>query len=125
MRLRGNNLNKLYSTICSVYEDHVRRFDFKSGEKGRVKQIFTKFSEEMGIRDEDRFDEVLDLFEDYVVAQTKNWLSWNKRSRSNYLGFLDQSDEMAVFIAGQKEQESKGNDASEVVGQQHPDEWEF
>jgi hypothetical protein len=103
-------------------------FKFKRGEKGRVKNMFTYTSEAMGIRDASRFDEVLDMMMKYVTEKTKEWLKWDSKRRSNYLGFLEKQDEIEIFVRG--EQITEGADTSaadglEIAGRSDEASWDF
>lgn len=123
MRLKGSNLKSVYSVISKTYEDKVGTpLKFKSGEKGRAKNIFTYVSEAMGIRDDERFEEVLDMFIKYVEAKTKEWLGWRARSRRNWFGFLENSEEIEVFVAGKLSTPSQPD--KNIAGTGGAEEWD-
>ena len=126
MLVRGNNLKGLYTTLSDAYYAQtgiVWKWD--SGEKGRVKRIFTHVAEAMSLRDEEDFQAALKVFEKYVSQQTKDWLAWNKRSRSNYLGFLDKAQEIALFVKSLEESTKSQATKLKIAGTDKEDAWEF
>ena len=123
MRIKGKRLKKLYGTLSNMYEYYVgSKFQYKSGEKGRVKNIFTYVCESMGARDEKEFEEALRMFAKYISTKTEEWLRWDKRSRKNYLGFLEKPDEIEVYVSGELKVSEQNLD---IAGTQEEDEWDF
>lgn len=126
--LRGKNLQKLYKKFTETYHSVVGgKFEFKRGEKGRVKNLFTYTAESMGIRDEARFDEVLDMLAKYVEQKTKEWLKWRHRSRKNYLGFMEKKDEIEIFVRGEQIGDEANENAAEnlqIAGRDSGEQWE-
>lgn len=123
MRLKGKKRQLVYKWFKFIFEKEVgKEFKFQTGEKKRVRQIFTHVAEQMGIRDENKFDEVLDYFQDYVFDKTEDWLKWDKASRNNYVGFMDKPDEIAIYVKGkQKQQQAE----TKIAGTESEEEWDF
>lgn len=120
MRLKGKNRKSVYHLFSELYKRKVSdNFSFKSGEKKRLRQVFTKIAEQMGIRDEERFKEVAEMYTNYVRTQMKKWLKWEKRSRSNLIGFLDRSEDIEVFVAGVQDVDTN------IAGRKNEKQWDF
>lgn len=127
--LRGKRLKKMYKTFRQTYYEHVgATFKFKSGEKGRLKRTFIMVAEAMGIRDKERFEEVLDMFKKYVVKKINQWLKWKHRSRGNLMGFLEKSDEIEIFVRGEQvttlEQDNQA-EGLDIAGTEDDSSWDF
>lgn len=125
MKLQGKNLKKVYGTFKDAYSDVTEMsFTWKKGEKGRVKRIFNRIAEEKKVRDPDKIDKVVPIFEKYIKEKTMDWLGWRKRCRQNYLGFLDNKENVKLFVKALDFTNSKnGND--EVVKTQTNDQWDW
>lgn len=121
MKIVGNNRKRLYAWVKMIYEEMVgSQFKFKKGEKGKIKEIFTHFSEALDVRDEEKFDYVLEYFTSYMWEKTSEWLNWDKRSRNNYIGFMLQPENIEVYVAGKKQKNE-----SEIAGTQTEEDWDF
>lgn len=123
MRLKGKKRQLVYKWFKFLFESEVgTEFKFETGEKKRVRQIFTHVAEQMGIRDEERFDEVLDCFQEYVSGKRDEWLKWDKATRNNYIGFMDKPEEIAIFVSGR---EKKKQQETSIAGTESEDDWDF
>lgn len=120
--LYGENLKKVYGTIKAVYRDKVgTSFSFQSGEKGRVKDIFSHVKEALKDElEEVTFEQVLYFYIDYVKHETEQWLKWDKSRRENYIGFLCRRDDIYTFVKG----EIVSEDNNEIAGTQSKEQWE-
>lgn len=124
--LQGKNLKKVYAAIKKQYRSQVgRSFRFKKGEKKRVKDIFTHVREALGNKKEQEFSEVFKCFYLYVKKQTQRWISWDKASRLNYIGFLDRPDDVYTFVAAFKKKFRSSSEEKEIAGTKKQDAWEF
>jgi hypothetical protein len=123
MKLVGDNRKLVYAWFSHIYEQAVgSSFDFQSGEKERVRKIFTYISEAMGIRDTERFDEVKECYKEYLEQKTDEWLEWDKCSRNNYIGFLLKPEEISIFVTSyQKKDENQVG----IAGTESQDEWGY
>ena len=99
MILQGKSLQKVYTTLQGAFSDATSlEIKFKKGEKAKVKRIFTLVAESQGIRDVAQIDTVLDTFHEYVAQKTIEWMLWDKRCRQNYFGFIDNKDNINLFV---------------------------
>lgn len=122
MKLNPTNRTKMYDLFVKVYNAATGgKFAWKQGEKGRVKVLFTLVAEAMSKRDEEEFGSVLKVFGEYLIFQAEKWLSWAKRDRMNYIGFLTNKDNIQIFVKGLNKPNGKLN----IVGTKEKDVWEF
>jgi superfamily II DNA or RNA helicase len=118
--ISGDNLKLIYSSFEHPYKQLVGKWEWKKGYKPRVKQLFVTMTEQMNIRTQDRFDEAIDSFIEYVEQGTKQWLGWDKATPLNYLGFLANKSSVELFAATKV----LGNDL-DIAGTETNDTWEF
>lgn len=126
MRVKGDNLKSLYRTFSDIYRSRVgSSFKWKSGEKGRVKKLFTYCSEAMGLRDEKDFKAALKMLASYLEQKSDEWLQWDHRSRGNYIGFLSKKEEIEVFVSGELSEGPEFSKELQIAGTATDDEWDF
>lgn len=126
MRLETENRKKVYDAFIEVFEAATgTAFKWQKGEKGRVKQIFIRVAESMGVRDEEDFPRVLTVYRKYLIHAAEKWLCWDKRDRNNYVGFLDKKDNIAIFVSGDKAGKKFKGQSNDIAGTKDADEWDF
>lgn len=124
--VRGDNLKALYTTFQDIYFSATRlTWRWESGDKGRVKTMFTFVAEAMGLRNEKDFRAVLKVFTKYVELKTSEWLKWKKKSRSNYLGFMEKRGEIELYVKGLEEGTKSSAEDLNIAGTSGEDAWSF
>jgi hypothetical protein len=121
MNLTPENRKIVYDTFIIVYEAASgSKLKWRQGEKGRVKMMFTLVSEAMGIRDEEKFTKVVKMFANYMISAADKWITWDKRDRGNYIGFLLNKENINIFVKGESKLGGK-----KIVGVKEKNDWEF
>ena len=116
----------IYSAYKEVYFDTVGLdLVWKKGEKKRAFQVFTRISEGLKERDPENFEYVFGVFLEYVFNETKSWIGWDKKDRSNYLGFIDNKDKIAIYTSGIINQNTVSGKNIKIAGVVDDSEWDF
>jgi hypothetical protein len=98
--INPKNRAQIYECFLSVYKKTTgQQFKWKNGEKSRAMAIFIKIKEEFKLRAEEDFDIALDRYNKYLYQSSQKWLRWSEASRSNYLGFLSNKDNISIFTS--------------------------
>lgn len=125
MVLQGDNLKSVYMEFQSSFHRATDlEFKFKKGEKTRVKRIFTLVSESMGVRDPEDIAKVLNTFGRYIEKTSLDWLLWNKSCRQNYFGFVDNKENIKLFVKGLTTTAPKTVN-EEIVKTRTNDQWDW
>lgn len=100
MIVTAENRQDIYLCFAYVYKFRTGlSFKWKRGEKGKVMNIFTRLCESLSMRDNGEFVDALSKFEDYLKRYSLKWLNWKESSRDNYVGFLNNRENIAIFTA--------------------------
>lgn len=127
MRLVGEKRQKVYTTFEDVYFDVTDcSFSWKQGEKSKVIDIFTCVSETLGIRDVEKYEEVKEVFRDYLKDQIQDWFDWDKGSRENLIGFVKKKENIELFVKRQEFEEAQEKaESKDIAGTDTNDEWDW
>lgn len=118
MKVSGNERKVVQKQIENIYKEKTKmRFRWQTGEKTRSIKIFAKFCDTVGIKD---FADGINNFIAFVKAQTGAWLTWAKRDRSNYIGFIANEKAMQNFAIKTK---SYAAQESSMTGVNDDDKW--
>lgn len=127
MRIVGEDRKAVYDTFENVYYDVTDcMFSWQSGEKSTTITMFNRVAENLGIRDEEKIDKVMEVFEAYLEGQIQDWFTWDKGNRENLFGFIDKKENIELFV-NQWEFEEKQDKAEskDIAGTQDNEEWEW
>jgi hypothetical protein len=122
MKLSPEDRQDVYLCFEYVYKHTTgSKLKWEAGEKRRVAQIFTKLCEDLSIRDSEYFPNALQKYEEYLKIHSAKWVKWAAASRSNYIGFLYNRDNISIFAAASR----PSTVAPEIAGFSGADAWDF
>lgn len=123
--------SKILQDITNKVFKEITGIDGADVAKGRTKDIkiiFTRVSEDLGIRNESMFADVAAVYEKYLVWRARNWWTWDGATASNFIGTMNNKDNVAVFIAKYLNPVAKKPEAvkkDRMAGKQTEDTWDF
>jgi len=99
MKITKETRPRIYLILQQAYLQSARtRFVYQKGDKQKIQKMYVLLCDSMKLQDyETELEQSLDGFQEYVNLQTKKWSNWKSASRSNYLGFLLNRDNIASF----------------------------
>lgn len=120
--ISGANLKAIYARFEKVHNTFISgSWKWEKGVKPRIKALFVTLTELLNIRQQDRYEEALDAFEEYLAKGTKAWLSWDKATARNYVGFLSNKKSVELYTA----KKLLPNEELTIAGTRTNDTWEF
>lgn len=109
MKVTTQQRQLFYFSISEVYRLTTGlAFKWSKGEKPRIYSAFKLF----GLNFSQDFDECFDEWVNYLNLQTSQWNVWDKRERSNFIGFICNKDRLVMYA--QKQRDKNAKEASKV-----------
>jgi len=128
MKPSGLDLRIFYRRFETLFERLTGQdFKWNSGEKGKYVNGYIRMCEAMGVRDESRIEEMVDLYMQLLESQLVSWWRWPKATRVNLFGFITNLDQIKIFAGKKKQPFLKMSSAMETgsVGTETQADWDI